>query len=92
MEASSNAVGNLAWNGLAKGVKYSRNALYTSVGSAAVFATGAYLTGGSSAASYSCTALSTVSVAVSGVAAKRLFDSVQMVKRCATAIAHNNYN
>jgi hypothetical protein len=81
LERHAIGLGNMAWDGMAKGVKYARNALYFGVAFTAIAATGAALSGeDSTTRQYACATVATVGAGVATLAAKRLYDATSFLQ------------
>lgn len=82
LERCARGVGNMAWDGMAKGVKYARNALYVGVALTTIAATGAVLSDeDSTARRYACATVATLGAGLATLSAKRLYDATSLLQR-----------
>lgn len=79
LERQAIEVGNMAWDGTAKRVKYSRNALYLGFALTAIGATGATI-GTTGAVLYTGTVLAILGVGITILAAKRLYNATSFLQ------------
>lgn len=84
IETHATYEGNLAWAGMAKGVKYARNALYFTGALTIIAATGAALANGDSTTTqYACTTVATLSAGVATLAANKLYKATSFLQAAA---------
>ena len=82
LERQALGAGNMAWDGMAKGVKYARNALYVGVALTTIAATGAALSDDASETSqYACATVATLGAGLATLAAKRLYDATSFLQK-----------
>lgn len=81
LEHLSNCYGNLAWLGMAKAVKYSRNALYFSAALTTVAGLGAVLSGANhTTRQYACAAVAVLGAGLSALSAKGLYNDTLRIQ------------
>ena len=81
LEKYAISAGNIAWDGMVKGVKYARNALYVSVALTIIAGIGATL----STRQYACATVATMGAVLAIVAAKRLYNTTLFLQRAINA-------